>query len=197
MFYETVESLPIVVRKKLPKDALKVFLNAAQVHDNEHDCLVAGWEVVNERWRKSDKPGEKWVKRPIQKGTEEMDAVIIKVDSEQRVAYGWASVISKGGQPVIDTQGDIIEAGELVKATTEFMQDARLAKAMHAGDGIGEVLHSFPLTKELGDSLGISCDQEGWIVGVKIHDDEIWKACKDKKLKAFSIGGKSQRVEAE
>jgi hypothetical protein len=75
------------------------------------------------------------------------------------------------------------------------MADARLAKSMHAGEGIGEVLHSFPLTAELAKSLGIECANEGWIVGVKVHDDDVWRQVKDGTLKAFSIGGNAKREE--
>ena len=134
--------------------------------------------------------------KPKKKPAEEMTkATIVKVDDEARMVYGWASVITEKGEPVVDTQGDVIEADELVKATTEFMADVRLAKAMHAGDGIGEVLHSFPLTAEIMKSLGIECDREGWIVGVKVGDDAVWKRVKSGELRSFSIGGAAQREE--
>lgn len=73
------------------------------------------------------------------------------------------------------------------------MMDVRVAKAMHDGDQVGEVLHSLPLTKELGSALGISSPQEGWIIAMKVHDDEVWKRVKSGELKAFSIGGKGLR----
>ena len=131
-------------------------------------------------------------------GEDYMDKVaILKTDDDQRMVYGWASVVSETGTPVIDTQGDVIEPDELVKATTEFMADARLAKAMHQGDGIGEVLHSFPLTAELAKSLGLETAREGWIVGVKVRDDAVWAKVKDGTLKAFSIGGVGQREPLE
>lgn len=134
-------------------------------------------------------------KMPADMMKAEDTAAIVKVGSdESRMAYGWASVISENGEPVVDTQDDVISADELEKATTDFMADARTAKAMHDGDGIGEVLHSFPLTAELAKSLGISADREGWIVGVKVHDDNVWKAVKDGTFRAFSIGGHSRRV---
>lgn len=130
-----------------------------------------------------------------------MEIPVIKINEEQRMAYGWASVISEKGQVLVDTQGDIIEPNELVKFTSEFMSDVRQAKAMHGKWGyddkqIGEVLHSFPITKELADSLGIQSEREGWIVGVKVHDDEIWEKVKSGKLRAFSIGGMGMREDA-
>lgn len=131
--------------------------------------------------------------KPKRKPEDAYKAIIVKADDEQRMAYGWASVISVGGEPVVDTQGDVIEPDVMLKAATEFMADARLAKAMHKGDGIGEVLHSFPLTAELAKSLGIETDREGWIVGVKVHSEDVWKRVKSGELQAFSIGGMGTR----
>ena len=127
--------------------------------------------------------------------TKSQDAKIIKIDEDQRMVYGWASVIKTGGTDVIDSQDDMIEADELIKATTEFMMDARMAKAMHSGEGIGEVVHSFPLVSDITKGMGISSEMEGWIVGVKVHDDKIWKKVKSGEFSAFSIGGMGEREE--
>lgn len=118
---------------------------------------------------------------------------ILKADEKSRMVYGWASVISKDGDAVIDTQGDVIEAQELVKATTDFMFDVRKAQAMHKPGVMGMVVHSFPLVEELAKSLGISCNKEGWIVGVKVTDDATWEKVKKGELKAFSIGAQARR----
>lgn len=123
----------------------------------------------------------------------EARASIMKVDDEQRMVWGWASVISEKGNPVFDTQGDYISPEVLMKAANDFMLDVRVAKAMHDGDKVGEVVHSFPLTKELGDALGVSSDNEGWIVAMKIHDDGVWAKVKSGEFSAFSIGGEAIR----
>lgn len=128
---------------------------------------------------------------------------IIKSSDEQRMVYGWASVISEGGVAVVDTQGDVIEADELEKSWTEFMKDARHLALMHErnADGSftadlsrGSIVHSFPLTKALMDGLGIQCDREGTIVGVYVAEDEAWEGVKSGKYRAFSIGGSGNRV---
>lgn len=119
---------------------------------------------------------------------------ISKLDDEHRVAYGWASVISEKGVPVVDSQNDVIEPGEMLKAATDFMLDVRTAKAMHQGGKVGEVIHSMPLTADICKSLGLSSDREGWAVGVKIHSDEVWKKVKSGEFKAFSIGAYADRV---
>lgn len=121
------------------------------------------------------------------------DGVILKTDDEERIVWGWASVATKNGEPVVDRQGDVITPTVLVKAANAFMQDVRMAKAMHSGDKVGEVIHSFPITKELGEVLGVSSDREGWIIAMKIHSDEVWDGVKSGKYRAFSIGGKALR----
>jgi len=198
---------------------------AAEMGYEHNDCVRQAWDEVGKTWQRPP-TGKKWIlkdnptggdvhvdgmmgsgkKKPKDKpynapcdtSKAEASAQIVKVgDDESRMAYGWASVISEKGVPVVDTQDDVISPAELEKATTDFMADARVAKAMHDGSGIGEVLHSFPLTSELSKSLGIKADREGWIVGVKVHDDDIWKKVKDGTYGAFSIGGQAVREPIE
>jgi cation transport regulator ChaB len=120
-------------------------------------------------------------------------ADILKVDTERRIAWGWASVSTLKGELVTDLQGDTITPQEMEKMADRFMASARTAKAMHEGDQIGEVLHSFPITNEIAKAFGMETDREGWIIGMKIHDDAVWQGFKDGTYKAFSIGGRSKR----
>jgi len=114
---------------------------------------------------------------------------VLKVDEDQRIVWGWASVVTEGGEAVVDKQADIISPELMVKAATAFMLDARMAKAMHTGAQVGEVVHSFPLTKELADAFGLTTDREGWIIAMKVHDDDVWAKVKTGEYGAFSIGG--------
>lgn len=120
---------------------------------------------------------------------------ILKINEEQRIVFGWASVIVKNGVPVVDTQNDSISSEELLNSTTEFMKDARASHLMHTEKRIGSVIHSFPLTYEIAKSLGIESDQYGWIVGVHVEDDATWNHVKTGDLASFSIGGNANRVE--
>lgn len=122
-----------------------------------------------------------------------IEGQIIKADDEQRLIWGWASVISEKGIPLVDRQGDVIAPDTLVKAVNSFMEFVRVGKEMHQGEEIGRVIHSLPLTKEIGDSLGITSDKEGWIVAMKIYDDSTWARVKSGELTAFSIGGRATR----
>jgi len=127
--------------------------------------------------------------------TKNIEGQILKTDDEQRIVYGWASVITEDGVPVVDRQGDVIEADTLVKAVNEFMEHVRVGKTMHSGDQTGMVIHSLPVTKEICGSLGIQCNREGWIVAYKVYDDAVWAMVKSGELAAFSIGGRAVKEE--
>jgi len=127
--------------------------------------------------------------------TKNIEGKILKTDDEQRMVYGWASVVTEKGEAVIDRQGDVIETGTLVKAVNEFMEHVRVGKAMHVGDQVGVVVHSLPITKEIGDALGIQSDREGWVVAYKVFDDTVWDMVKSGELAAFSIGGRAIKEE--
>jgi cation transport regulator ChaB len=121
-------------------------------------------------------------------------AEVLKLDSERRIAWGWASVSTVKGELVTDLQGDMITPDEMEKMADRFMLSARTAKAMHEGNQIGEVIHSLPLTAELAKAFGFETDREGWIIGMKIHDDDTWKGFQEGRYRAFSIGGKARRT---
>lgn len=117
--------------------------------------------------------------------------VLYKVDEEQRIIYGWASVSTVNGELLVDRQGDIIPTEVLHKAVNEFMEGARVGKLMHVGKQVGHIVHSFPVSYEIAKALGIQTNKEGWIVGYKVYDDNIWEEVKSGKWAAFSIGGEA------
>lgn len=129
--------------------------------------------------------------------TKHIEGKILKADDEQRMVYGWASVVTEKGEPVIDRQGDVIEPDTLVKAVNDFMEHVRVGKAMHTGEQVGVVVHSLPITKEIGEALGIHSDREGWVVAYKVYDDAVWNMVKSGELAAFSIGGRAMKQEIE
>ena len=118
---------------------------------------------------------------------------VTKMDTEQRIVYGFASVISKDGVPIVDRQGDIITAQELEKAASEFMLGTRTGLTMHKGEPTTTIIHSFPMTDETKKAYQIESPYEAWLIAVKVHDDETWERVKQGELKDFSIGGRAQR----
>ena len=66
---------------------------------------------------------------------------------------------------------------------------------MHKRSGVGRVIESCVFTKEKADALGIPPNilPEGWWVGFKIDDDEVWEKIIVGKYSMFSIGGSADR----
>lgn len=117
-----------------------------------------------------------------------------KADATGGFVRGWASVISIDGKSIEDTQGDIIEMSELRKAAHAFVTEARVAKVMHRGSQAGEVVESVLVDDEFAKALGVKDGRRGWWIGMRIDDDRIRKQVRDGELRAFSIGGRGQRV---
>lgn len=132
-----------------------------------------------------------WSGATVGSMTKDIEGKILKADEEQRMVYGWASVVTEKGEAVVDRQGDVIEPDTLVRAVNKFMEHVRVGKEMHKGDQIGAVIHSMPVTKEIGEALGIQSDREGWVVAFKVYNDDVWEKVKTGELAAFSIGGRA------
>jgi hypothetical protein len=122
---------------------------------------------------------------------------VTKIDSEQRIVYGFASVVSKNGEMIVDRQGDVITAEEMEKAATNFMLGARNGLTMHKGEPTTTIVHSLPLTKQVMDAFGITSDKEGWLIAVKVHDDDTWDRMKKGEFTGFSIGGRARKVQLD
>lgn len=121
-------------------------------------------------------------------------AEVAKVDEGLGLVFGWAIVCTEKGEDHYDLQGDHIPESVMVEATTDFMENARVAKEMHSGEQIGAILHSFPLTKHIADAMGIVTEKTGWMVAMKPNAGVLQKF-KDNVYTGFSIGGGCSFVE--
>lgn len=120
------------------------------------------------------------------------EATITKVDEDERIVYGFASVSEDENGLITDRQGDQIETKELVRAAHDFIRK-RQGKVMHAGKCVGEVVESLVLRPELQKALGIDIKKTAWIIGYKVSDDATWAKVKKGEFKGFSVGGKGKR----
>lgn len=116
-----------------------------------------------------------------------------KSDSTGGFVRGWASVVQVNGEPVTDSQGDRISMADLQKAAHEFIVNARVAKAMHKGDAVGEVVESVIVDDAFVKAMGATTDKRGWWIGMQVHDEAIRKRVRAGELRAFSIGGRGKR----
>lgn len=124
-----------------------------------------------------------------------IEGEVTKVDDSERIVYGWASVVTKDGQPVEDLQGDVITPETMEKAANDFMLGDRTGLTMHKGEKTTTIIHSLPLTKQTKEAFGIESPYEGWIIAVKVHDDKTWEQVTSGKFTGFSIGGRANRRE--
>lgn len=120
-----------------------------------------------------------------------------KMDRTGRYVSGWASVASVDGAVIEDYQGDIISIDELRKAAHQFVCDARVAKAMHVGNPVGEVVESVIVDDDFANALGITDGKRGWWIGMQIHDPAVQEGVRKGKYRAFSIGGRGRRTPTE
>lgn len=120
-----------------------------------------------------------------------------KADTTGRFVRGWASVVSENGKAVTDHQGDIITIDELRKAAHDFVCDARVAKAMHSGQQVGEVVESVVIDDAFAKAVGMSDGKRGWWIAMKINDPAVQEQVRKGVLRAFSIGGRGRRIPVE
>lgn len=120
-----------------------------------------------------------------------------KSDTTGRYVRGWASVVTDAGVPVQDHQGDIIAIDDIRKAAHKYICDARVAKAMHTGQQVGEVVESVIIDDEFAKALGVTDQRRGWWIGMEIHHPDIQADVRKGKLRAFSIGGRGKRTPVE
>jgi len=126
---------------------------------------------------------------------------ISKVDTDKRQVFGWASVITMDGKPVVDLQDDYMAMETIEKAAYDYVKSSRKGGDMHDRDGEGprhvsDMIESFVVTDEKKEKLGLPADfPTGWLVGFQVNDDDTWKLVKDGKRTQFSIHGSGQRVE--
>lgn len=122
---------------------------------------------------------------------------ITKVDEDERLVFGWASIgIDKDGGIIEDRQGDILDdPNEIEKAAYDFVLNSRDGGEMHVRKGVSTLVESVVFTPEKTRAMGIpdGTVPTGWWVGFRVNDEEVWKAVKDGKYRMFSVHGRGMR----
>lgn len=134
-----------------------------------------------------------------------------KFDDDKRQAFGWASVVEVGGQPVVDLQGDWITPDELEKAAYHFVRKSRVGGSQHARDEdggpmrAGDMIESMVFTDEKYAALAKSMDlpletfadaPRAWWTGFEYDDDATWADIKSGRKTGFSVHGRGKRQPA-
>lgn len=127
-----------------------------------------------------------------------------KFDDDQRLAFGWASVVEKDGMPVIDRQGDYISADDMEKAAYVYVEKSRVGGDMHKRAGfagerphhVADLVESMVFTKEKIAKMGLpESTPVGWWVGFRVNDEQVWESVKKGGHTGFSIHGKGKRLD--
>ncbi len=119
---------------------------------------------------------------------------IAKLDEDERIVFGWASVSATAdGQLVVDHHDDIIEPAELEKAAYEYVLKFRDVGEMHQGQSAGQLVESLVMTPQKARAMGIRQPMAtAWWVGYKINDPEVFAKVKDGTYSMFSIQGTAE-----
>lgn len=118
---------------------------------------------------------------------------IAKADPTGGYVRGWASVISDGGKAFVDHSGDTISPLTLRKAAHDFIREHRVAKVMHQGEKVGEIVESVLVDDDFVKAMGATITKRGWWIGGTFTDPAIRKAVREGRLPHFSIGGFGRR----
>lgn len=120
---------------------------------------------------------------------DELPLVVKALEPDRRLIFGWASIVTKGGVPIVDKQGDVIPVDELENAFYDYVLSSRDQGHMHRRTGVGRLVECMVFTREKQAALGVDLGHEGAWVGFYVDDDEVWAAHKRGELPEFSIGG--------
>lgn len=134
---------------------------------------------------------EDWSDKITEKGMGEFRATsaqVLKVDESLGLVFGWAIVCKENGEDYYDVQDDHIPEDSMLKAASEFMEDSRIAKEMHTGEQVGNVVFAFPLTADIAKAMEITTKRTGLLIAIKPGADAVKKFA-DGSYTGFSIGG--------
>ena len=118
-----------------------------------------------------------------------MNTKFFKYDEDNKIVFGYAIISKVDGVEYVDKQGDHIPEDSIIDATRDFMDNNREGHIMHAGQKVGKVLYSFPLTEEIAKSLDIEAKTYGFLIGMRVDNKEVMKSVIEGDTASFSIGG--------
>jgi uracil-DNA glycosylase len=117
-----------------------------------------------------------------------MNTNIYKVDEEQRIVYG---VVMEPN--ILDSHSDYTSPEEIEQAAHVYLVNSRVVGDQHSQQASADVVESYiaPQSMHIGEQPVAA---GSWVMGVKVHDDEMWAGVKDGSYTGFSIGGFAHRA---
>ncbi|QIG67381.1 DNA methyltransferase/prohead protease protein [Rhizobium phage RHph_TM3_3_9] len=121
---------------------------------------------------------------------------LTKVNDSLGLVFGWAIISKIAGAEYFDTQGHYIPEDVMLKASSEYMQNDRIAKEMHVGGEKGKVVFAFPMTADIAEAMGVRSDQTGLMIAMKPDNESMLQKFRDGTYSGFSIGGSGELIPA-
>lgn len=116
------------------------------------------------------------------------------VSPQLGLVFGWAMICKVDGKDFWDVQDNHIPEQSMLEALTDFAENSRVAKEMHAGEAQAQYLFMFPLTTDIAKALGITTSKTGAIVAYKPPPHVLAKFLSG-EYTGFSIGGHHEILE--
>ena len=126
-----------------------------------------------------------------------MPVKIVKAYPEHQIIVGWASVVKKNGEYVVDKQGDVIPVHELENAVLDYAIKRGAHGLMHEEYSGGRLVLGLPTSPDFMKAAGLTQDEDivGFLGVWHIPDREIWEKHKRGELPELSISGRAKSIE--
>ncbi|OQB13225.1 MAG: hypothetical protein BWY15_01854 [Firmicutes bacterium ADurb.Bin193] len=121
---------------------------------------------------------------------------IRKINEEKQLAFGWANISTRAnGEVIQDWQDDIIDISDLEEAAYNFVLHHRSGGEMHKKSDVAVLVESVVYTADKIEAMGFdpAVTPQGWWIGFKITDADVWEKVKSGEYNMFSIEGEAVR----
>lgn len=112
--------------------------------------------------------------------------------------WGWAQVShDMAGKPAFDSDNQAFADEQMViDAWAAYLASGAPVLAMHGGPQVGQTIFAFPLMPSIAQSLGISANKFGVLVGLELSDMQAERDVESGLLRGLSIGGSARFTDA-
>lgn len=184
------EQLPDYLITALEGAALSVFMTAVGKETTIARQYAAGFMALQQAGYTKDSRG-KW-KKLSSDLVVKMEKVQ-RTDEDKRQVFGFFSVVELAGEPVVDSQGDIIKSSDIEEAIYKYVKHSRMGDERHDSRAKMTMIESMYFSKEKQAALGIDLGCVCWWGGFEVNDTAMWNRFKNGEYQGFSIGGVGRR----
>lgn len=112
----------------------------------------------------------------------ELTAPIVYKNDDKRIVFGPVLIPNEP-----DSDGDSVTEEHIEKVAHKFVEDYGNIDLQHSLNNVGKLVESYILPVDIDTGGNNIVPKGSWMMGVRVTDDDAWKAVKDGKLGGFSI----------